>query len=754
MNLINLSNFSKKNKQTFNKEVSNLNRKIGHNLFHFILDKKENNVNNTNKEDSNSNSNNSNNYFSLILKFDNDEVLNIFSAKIEYNNSSISLIDIKWQYNLNEEFINYVYSQCININQIQLFYDIMFIYYQVVQKQLEDFVYIYNNNGSLQNIKQYILFFYVFVQKKLFKNTSLLDNFKNNKFIEYYDIEFSNTFFLLANHENIFEENFELNIKLDIYFFFIFFTFDKQDILFNETLDIELLKKYFLENIYNFDFTDHLYNQMGRLYPSKNNQSKILLEYKNNSVSKQNIVDVSNVKNLKGINSKGRKIHEILNKKIKSKDFLLVANYFSSISIMIGTIIQIFIDLFKISFNKGGSDDINIRINIDNKKIHYNNKTFISLLGGFFLQPDFSFRHPNNTKYQNEKMSEQISEYDFNIDFSKKCVDIKINIKIKSCVMKILRMCIDKKIYPHISINLINIIIKLIKDNSRYLFFFYKLIHDFLNILNKEINEKYLNNIIVLLNMIIEYLEETNIDTNGIYEIFFIAIQKEDLINKNDMIIINNNEIGNYNFIDCIPILFKVLNNSPLFIVIRSQIIEQTSYSYVLEEYLIKIGFIRLEEEKKSIIPSFLRKKQNSNMIKIFHSNNINISEIERLNDKKVEFLKLSFEINDVKKNFVFVNSHIYFSNSKNNKKDKFLYLMNTKLFTDKKSLVELYKEEKYNICVFGNFNFKINNGNFNINFSESNIKTIWYALQQTSLVKYEFYIDKDNNMDVLSILF
>ena len=162
--------------------------------------------------------------FYLRLNID-GHLLNIFSAKAKnHSNGRITFEDIKWQYNLSQEFMNYVYDNCIlqQTNHPNLFYDIMLTYYQVVEKQIQDFVSNYNHYNAHNKIRQYIFFYNVYVERKIFENVLLLDKFKNNEFINFYDTNCYEIFFLLID-KNIFKKSTELNIIMDLYFFFIFF---------------------------------------------------------------------------------------------------------------------------------------------------------------------------------------------------------------------------------------------------------------------------------------------------------------------------------------------------------------------------------------------------------------------------------------------------------------------------------------------------------------------------------------------------
>ena len=723
----------------------------------------------------------------LTLNIDGN-VLNIFSAKVEIRDDClISFKDIKWQYNLSTDFMNYVYIECKKTGNFnKLFYDIMFVYYQVVEEQLKLFIDLYKDKKTnlvtkSKKKKQYILFFYIFIKKKLFEDVSLLNSFKDNKFIEYYDIEFLNTFLLLMN-DNIFETNFKINIKLDLYFFFIFFTFDNLDISFNinEELNIKKLKEYFFENNYNFIFLEHFYGQIRRLYPSVNHESKIFLTYKdNNNTIKNNIVNLSNTEDIKK-----KKIDEILKKRINNKDFLFIASYLSSISLLTGDIDSIIHNLLDIFLN--GNDDLNIYIDVNNKKINYNAISHLTLFNTYFLQPDDTFKNPDYNLYNNEKITEKILKYKFDVDYLKKCVDIEIDFKIKGFIIKILRLCIHKKIKNYKFI--ICLTDFLIKIDEKYLEYFYNIFYN--------------------------YLEKSNLPDSIIDEQNYNFCSEENSIF--DMLILSYNE-GNqkFNIIDCLPILYKVSINQPSFIVIGTQesgtslerkpeekntkfLGEATHYPHVLGTYLEKMGYSILDKADAFKGP----KIKNENVrFRVYYNNakvalensNKNII-VNKVNKNKNGFTGFSniiskksfyrgaifFEMIIKNKGFeqkiIFVNTHLYFGNNNGkgyqDRKEKFLYLMNKKLFGGKKSLVKLY-EDKYNIFFFGDLNFQktelenfLNNNNnnanilrkdFTIGINSENNGTILYALKtinSNNIIPntYDYPDKSDHNMVSLSL--
>ncbi len=125
--------------------VSNLNTKIDDNrlLFEYYADKDNPSI------------------FYVILKIDsnktNNKVLNIFRAE-SYNN-------IIWQYDLNNEFMNNIYKKGKSY-----FYDVMKNYYEVVEKQMEMYLYYLKNKISLSEMMNIIFIYNFFIKNNIWKN--------------------------------------------------------------------------------------------------------------------------------------------------------------------------------------------------------------------------------------------------------------------------------------------------------------------------------------------------------------------------------------------------------------------------------------------------------------------------------------------------------------------------------------------------------------------------------------------------------
>jgi hypothetical protein len=687
------------------------------------------------------------NIFYITLKIDNSHVLNIFRGTLVKNNDIISFTDLIWHYNLSTQFMNFVYDETRKqTNPNILFKDIMLIYYKVIEEQLKDFVKLYyDKKESMVYNKQYIYFFYIFVTKKLFKNLiniNEIENFKNNNFIKYYETEFYNTLFLLADNSDLFTKDFKLEFDLDIYFFFIFFCFDKSYLSFKlkkskidnvELLTPTLLKSYIVENNYDFKISNASYHQMGRLHPEKNAGEKIILKkIKENGT---NEIEIVNVKNKNKTNntieiSKGKEIEKILKQKIDDNNFSFLANYFSSVSVIQGFCFDIIlIELLKIGITKSGEGEIiETIVDLDEKKIFLTDSVRLIFLNFYYLNKNI-FKNLEILPSETNK----VLSLDYNMDYKNRNAKITIGIQTKACVIKILRKCIEKGIEPDRTIAIMNQLANI--KNPQYLEFFYNIMHDFINSINPPFDENKFNNFIDL----ISKMKETFTLNNN-------KINSEEC----DMLIISYNE-GNqkYNFIDCIPILFKVSIKNPSFIVIGTQesgtSLEKktkegketffgsaTHYPHVMGKYLEELGYSILEKESAH---KLMPVKNENVRLRVYYNTSKNKKKKIRINRNQLNknkngflspenillkksfyrgaiFFKMVIKNKGRTQKFIFVNTHLYFNennpnNGNENRKEKFLYLMKRKLFNTENSLVDFYKDN-YNIFFFGDLNFKI----------------------------------------------
>jgi hypothetical protein len=737
----------------------------------------------------------------LILNI-NGNVLNIFSAKVEIgSNGSMSFKDIKWQYNLSTDFMNYVYNECKKTGNFnKLFYDIMLVYYEVVEQQLRDFIDLYNSTG-IENLKQYIFFYNVYVQKKIFKNLFLLDKFKNNNFISFYESNYYETFLLLID-EDIFNKDFELNIKIDLYFFFIFFIFSTTFLSFGKDviLTIDLLKTYMLDNLYNFIFSNTYFKDTKReaagieyKFEEKNKNNIILKSDKKN---KNNSILTSEEKNKNNSILTSEENNTLLNSHfeniIKDKKFLFLLKYTRLVSLYYMWIDYNFFKKYGLRITPATQNLINI-INTGDKTINYNNsgETMINLglFNLYFFQEDnlvsFSHRLEENEKKEKKKVS-----YSLFLDYKNNFANIKIKIDLKSYLIKILGLCINKKIgYNNFIICLINFLIKI---DKQYLEYFYNIIYN--------------------------YLKESKLPESIMEESEGKFYSEENSIF--DMLIISYNERNHeFDIIDCLPILYKVTINQPSFIVIGTHesgsmkiinkiLSEATHYPHVLGKYLENLGYSLLDKidgTMKNNIKSaeHLRLRVYYNNRKVgneHHGKNITVIKKNK-NTKGLGFNKffskvftsnkiyykgtLFFEMiitikTGEERKIVLVNTNFsdrISSTENDDKKKYFLHLMKKKIFTDEKSLIQLYREG-YNIIFMGNLSFEIpsrsnignksenkfldginGKNNFSVGINQTNQPKILYALQtlnSKSVIsqKYDFPDKNDRSMVSLSLNF
>lgn len=213
--------------------VSNLNTKIDDNrlLFEYYAD------------------NDNPSIFYVILKIDsnktNNKVLNIFRAE-SYNN-------IIWQYDLSSDFMYNIYEKGKSY-----FYDVMKNYYEVVDKQMEMYLYYLKNNHSLSSMVNIIFIYNFFIKNNIGKN--IINHFIY--FVKEIKIEYINkynvrnniySYFMSFILKNIIEKNgkkinkenngkqinsFIFSIDYDLDFYFYFFCITNQ--YFTQTFIMEL----------------------------------------------------------------------------------------------------------------------------------------------------------------------------------------------------------------------------------------------------------------------------------------------------------------------------------------------------------------------------------------------------------------------------------------------------------------------------------------------------------------------------------
>lgn len=213
--------------------VSDLNKKINDNrlLFEYYAD------------------NDNPTIFYVILKIDSDKnnhkVLNIFRAESSNN--------IIWQYDLSSDFMYNIYKKGKSY-----FYDVMKNYYEVVEKQMEMYIYYLKNKISLSAMMNIIFIYNFFIKNNIGKN--IINHFiyfmKNIKIKETNIYNSKNKIYLYfmslilinaieKNGKQINKENngkqinsFIFSIDYDLDFYFYFFCIDNQ--YFTQTFIMEL----------------------------------------------------------------------------------------------------------------------------------------------------------------------------------------------------------------------------------------------------------------------------------------------------------------------------------------------------------------------------------------------------------------------------------------------------------------------------------------------------------------------------------
>jgi hypothetical protein len=675
--------------------------------------------------------------FYLTLTIYENKVLNILRGKID-TKRSLPLTDIIWQYNLSEEFMNYIYDECKKLNNSkELFYEIILIYYEVVERQLNDFVLNYNNSTT-NKINQYIFFYNVYLKKKIFKDLSLLNNFKNNNFINFYNTNYYEIFLLLID-DDIFNNNYNLNIKMDLYFFIIFFNFDnyfffKKYMLFNinENLTIEILKNYMLKNLYNFKLTNNIKDN------SKQSQTERDLIGLNHHII---LNQTNSITHLKRMGNQDNSVLDKFNNIIEDKNFLFLIKITSVKEALGGYIFEITNNIFKIMLRP---TEVTSEKFIDNnlKTIKFSEENNQLIFDGIILF--------NNKLPESIINIKKMCDYGLFIDYKNNFANVNLNIKLKIYIIKIIAECVARKINSEFIIKLIDYLLKpdISKNCIKTILEFLTNIQNIQNILLKS------------------SLKEERIQQG--YNILFDTISGKVTVNRtkkiettydNSILIISfNEEHSAYDIVDCIPILYKVLTERPLFIVLGSQ--ESTSqlipavigkavhYPHVLGECLKQIGYginddLKASAHKLKIFDKNVRLRTFFDTESISYKNNAPSKNIKIVNFKKsvvkgdyvtsyknkkyiffenslsgsffkgTIFFKIDINFKGKVRKFIFVNSHFFYTEKGNTgsiTRQKLLHKLITmpiKEF-DNKSLIQLYSDKSYNVFFFGDLNFRL----------------------------------------------
>jgi hypothetical protein len=713
--------------------------------------------------------------FYLTLKIDGNKVLNIlrgniniktenrkqsmFGSKKQYN--IVSFTDIVWMYFLSEELMNNIFKKGKTY-----FYTIIDYYYIVVEKQLSIYVYLLNTKGQvLYNMIQILFVFNIFLKKNI-------DNDIINKFIEFVntiditkidDIKYTyiNFYIIMINKiiENINNtENVNFSIEINLFDYFNFFSIDKNSLKeeYKTKLTVDILKEtFFKKNIIKFISNEYISSRINSEY-----DRGVLLRTSGNFFDKKKI-------NKKNINKTLDIFFSKENEKKIVKSFIDYGTRFGFTRDLLYFILGgytdtnyfVLTDLNKEDRNKLEKGKIKI-----SRPINLFKKNGSSIIEEKEIIQYIKEKNDlkNHTIYKNEfkKMVCQII-----IDIKKNKIKIEFMIPLNKYI--ILFSLNEKKFLK----NKFNI------DDEEVLktFFFYSKkfldknnFKNYINIIN-FLEDKKNDQIISILKFInfyrnvFRYIKEDrlNIALEKLYATILGNITTPPKIpssnpsmNNSMLIITYNEENKDYDFVDCIPILYREFINPHAFIVVGTQESgtkkikeglfirsEATHYPHVLGEYLGMIGYGRaLKESAHKLV-----KIKNLNVrMRIFYytenvvnivntpNNNLKSIKITSKNSNIDEFGNTYFQtfykgaiffkmvINNGKNNtqkFIFVNTHLYF-NEKNEKqgyekrKQKFLQLVSKPVFTDgtnpnKKNLLELY-QNNYNIFLFGDLRFSM----------------------------------------------
>lgn len=219
---LSIQNFSKTYIESW---VSNLNKTIDDDrlLFKYYTD-----------------SNVDHNIFYVILEIDKDKVLNIFRAE-SYNN-------IIWQYGLSNEFMNYILKKGKSY-----FYNVMKNYYEIVEIQMNMYLYYLKNNQCLSDMMNIIFIYNFFIKNNIaqkiitqfmyfVKTIKNSNTFFNNSLYKYFlSIVFTEEIKNTNNKNNKVSFSFEYELEFYFYFFCVDNSCFKQEYI--EKINLNGLKK-------------------------------------------------------------------------------------------------------------------------------------------------------------------------------------------------------------------------------------------------------------------------------------------------------------------------------------------------------------------------------------------------------------------------------------------------------------------------------------------------------------------------------
>ena len=583
--------------KTLQKFVEELNKKINHKSLKFEYEY----VNNEKT-------------FYLKLKIDISKYLNILRAIIEIKNDKISFNEIVWMYCLSEKFMNKIFKEgkpLLSKKNDIYFYDIMSKYYDVVDIQMDIYL---NTLNKISNYHYYEIisifnfivlngYYEEYIDEYMICITNIrdsnIDGYENSyrKFITI-------MFLFLIKDKNIEKEINDINISydLDFYiFFYILYTYTTRfDGRNNKELKENLKIKYFTR-----DFTSNLDTDKINLnYKTQMNRGFMNFFVdgeKNNIFEKTPTNEKGNVFKKKYVNSKDNIKNEIIRINVNG-DILtsyamnLFQNYilyFSGYAFQNGTksfaffknnsILEMKCDLDIMhpdySHNFNFKLESNGSINFLKRKVSFNIST--TLLGyylGFFIGVNFIFSKKNYPipllnffKDLVEILWKGIINYTTNKSVLNKVTRTNPKFEYSKYLLKLLE-CLG-----NIDIEILKKCI--IEQNHRT---------SLINFIN---------------NFFSEYGKIKDDKMDLAFKILFEST--EYIVSNNTFLIISYNEENkDYDFIDCIPILYRAYTNPPVFIVLGTQestskvtkegiyvLAEATHYPHVLGKNLKRIGY-------------------------------------------------------------------------------------------------------------------------------------------------------------------
>jgi hypothetical protein len=763
----------------------------------------------------------------LTLKIDTKKILNILRAKIEIKNEQkykiISFSEIVWMYYLSEKFMNNIFKEEKSLlsPKKDYFYVIMSKYYDVVDIQMDIYLntinkekskynyyeiisifnFIVSNGYCKKHIEEYIEEYMICIKNININNSNILDY--ENSYRKFITI----IFLCLIEHKNTEKEINDINISYDLDFFIFFYILPTYTTTHTTTHIDEsnnkenLKKKYFTR-----DFTKKLdITKINNGYKTQMNRGfmNIYVDGKINN----NFKSIGAAK--KGIFFKDKYLDG--NDNIINEIIRIIVNCDTLQDYILSCLFQKYILKFS-----------SYILENDKKKSSYfsENKKIFGMNGSFNIinQNDFNrideYKQTKNIKNIEDKNIDDIkSEYGINI-FKLK-YDGRLNFLKRKISFNINTTFLGYYLGFFISVNII-----FTKNNysSLLLNFFIEIVSIFgEKILNYKINKftrknpkleysKYLIKLLECLgNIDIKILNQYITNENQKSLINFInfffspyGVIKDDkmdlafkillestkyIVDNNTFLIISYNEENkDYDFIDCIPILYRVFTCPPIFIVLGTQestskvtkeglnvLAEATHYPHVLGSYLTQFSYtydnmkesghkIKVKDKNVRMRIFFYEPKNNNEKIpQIVINKEKKLAEINTINSylnsskfsfknlntyfktfyRGAIFFKIIVKINgEEDKKFIFVNAHLYFDETNQSEKkykgrnQKFIDLITKPVFNadkdnkdNKMNLIQLY-DAGYNIFIFGDLCFSnIDLNKFLTNPNKSNSK-------------------------------